>query len=184
MLNEDVRLTWYPYLQAPEIPPGGLPRSEWLAKAHGTPEQIEKALEPIRVAGLQDGIEFDFDAIKVMPSTIDAHRLMRWARGSGKENDLAEAIYQRFFLRGEDIGDIDVLADAAAEAGLMDKFKARKMLESDMDLEEMWKEVHEARELGLKVVPAYIIAGKYAILGVDDPVSIARAIQQARQEAS
>jgi len=183
MLGTPAKVTWYPYLQAPDIPPGGVSRKEWLARTYGTPEQIAKALEPVKVAGLQDGIEFNFDAIKVMPSTIDAHRLMRWARGTGKENDLAERIYRLFFVEGQDIGDIDVLADAAADVGLMDKFKARKMLESDMDLEEMWQEVHEARELGLKMVPAYIIARKYAILGAEDPISIAKAIQTAQQEA-
>jgi len=179
LLGVEARTRWYPYMQEPEIPPGGIARSEWLARAYGVPEQVSKALEPIRVAGMQDGVEFDFDAIKVMPNTLDAHRMVRWAREAGREDEMVERLYAMFFREGKDIGDHDVLAGAAEEMGLMNRFKARKMLESELDVEEIWQEMKQAHELGLKVVPAYIIAGKYAILGVEDPVTMAQAIQKA-----
>jgi len=179
LLEIPVKIAWYPYLQAPDIPPGGIPRKDWLARTHGSPTQIRAALEPVKVAGLQDGIEFDFDAIKVMPNTLDAHRMVRWAAEHGKAGEMAERIYQQFFLEGQDISDVDVLAQAAEDIGLMDRFKARKMLESQMDLDAVWEDIKKARELKLKLVPAYIIAGKYAILGVDEPMTLAKAIQAA-----
>lgn len=183
MLDIPVRLRWYPYLLAADIPPGGIPRKDWLAKTHGTPEQVEKALEPIRVAGLQDGIEFNFEAIEVQPNTIDAHRLVRMSREAGKEHQMVGRLYELFFIEGKDIGDIDVLADAAAELGVMDTFKARKVLESDRETDEVWQEIKEAHELGVKRIPAMIMARKYAILGVEDPVTIAKTLQMVQAEA-
>ena len=175
--RENFRVTYYPFLMAADVPPGGMPRKEWLAKTYGTRTQIEKALEPIRVAGLQDGIAFDFDAIEVMPNTLDAHRLMRWARDAGREREMAERLFSLFFTEGEDIGDIDVLARAAAEVGVMDAFRAQKMLESGTDTEEVWDEIMEVKELGVKRLPAFIIARKYAILGAEDPITLARTLQ-------
>ena len=183
MLDIPVRLNWYPYLLAADIPPGGIPRKDWLAKTYGTPEQVEKALEPIRVAGLQDGIEFNFEAIEAQPNTIDAHRLVRFARQAGKAHEMVGRLYELFFIEGKDIGDIDVLADAASELGVMDTFKARKVLESDRETDEVWQEIKEAHELGVKRIPAMIIARKYAILGVEDPVTIAKTLQMVQAEA-
>ncbi len=183
MFDVAVKKTWYPYMLAADLPPGGIPRKEWLAKTYGPPQQVEKALEPIKVAGLQDGIEFNFDAIDVQPNTIDAHRLMRWARDAGKADALAERLFQLYFLEGEDIGDHDVLARAAAELGIMDAFKARKMLESDLDVDEVWKEMKEVHDFGIKHIPAFVFGRKYAIIGADDPITMAKTIQGLLEEA-
>ena len=179
---EGFRVNYYPFLMAADVPRGGIPRKEWMAKTYGSPQQIEQALEPIRVAGLQDGIEFDFDAIEVMPNTLDAHRVMRWARDVGKANEMAERLFHLFFIEGEDIGDFDVLARACALVGVMDAFRAQKMLESGTDTEEVWKEIMEVKELGVKRLPAFIIARKYAILGAEDPVTLAKTLQAVQAE--
>ena len=182
MLGEGFRVNYYPFLMAADVPPGGIPRKEWLAKAYGTPEQQKKALEPIKVAGLQDGIEFNFDAIEVMPNTLDAHRTMLWAREAGKASEMAERLFQLFFIEGEDIGEHDVLARALAQVGVMDAFKARKMLESGTDTDEVWQEIMEVKKLGVKKLPAFIIARKYAILGAEDPVTLAKTLQAVQAE--
>ena len=182
MLGEGFRVNYYPFLMAADVPQGGIPRKEWLAKTYGSKEQIEKALEPIKVAGLQDGIEFNFDAIDVMPNTLDAHRVMRWARDVGKASEMAEELFRLYFVEGEDIGDIDVLARACAKLGVMDAFKAQKMLEGDVDLDEVWNEIMEVKELGVKRLPAFILARKYAILGAEDPVTLAKTLQAVQAE--
>ncbi len=182
MLGEGFKVNFYPFLMAADVPQGGIPRKEWLARTYGSKEQIARALEPIKVAGLQDGIEFDFDAIEVMPNTLDAHRVMRWAREVGKASEMADRLFSLYFIEGEDIGDIDVLARAAAEVGVMDAFRAQKMLESGTDMEEVWNEIMEVKELGVKRLPAFIIARKYAILGAEDPVTLAKTLQAVQAE--
>ncbi len=182
MLGEGFKVNYHPFMMAADIPPGGIPRKEWLAKTYGNKQQQEQALEPIKVAGLQDGIEFNFDAIDVMPNSFDAHRAMRWAREAGKADEMAERLFQLFFIEGEDIGDTDVLARALAQVGVMDAFRAQKMLEGEVDVDEVWEEMMEVKKLGLKKLPALIIARKYAILGVEDPVTIAKTLQAVQAE--
>ncbi|WP_197059678.1 DsbA family protein [Thermopetrobacter sp. TC1] len=183
MLEAPVKVTYYPYLLAADIPPGGIPRKDWLAKAYGTPVQVRKVLDEIEKAGKLEGITFNFDAIKVQPYTIDAHRLMRWAQEQGKASEMADRLFKLYFEEGEDIGDIDVLAQAAADIGLMDVFKARKMLESELDVDEVWKDIQEAHKLGVKRIPAFIIARKYAILGAEDAVTLFKTLQVVQLEA-
>ena len=180
--QEGFKVNWYPYMLAADIPPGGIPRKEWLARTYGNAEQQAKALEPIKVAGLQEGIEFNFDAIEVMPNTLDAHRIMRWAREAGKGSEMADRLFELFFIEGEDIGDMDVLARAAAQVGIMDAFRAQKMLESGTDAEEVWQEIMEVRKLGVKRIPAFIIARRYAVLGAEDPVTLAKTLQAVQAE--
>ncbi len=182
ILGEGFKVNWYPYLLAADIPPGGIPRKEWLAKTYGTKEQQAKALEPIKVAGLQEGIEFNFDAMEVMPNTLDAHRVMRWAREAGKGGEMADLLFRLFFVEGEDIGDVDVLARACAKVGILDVFKAQKMLESDLDTKEVWDEILEVRKLGVKRIPAFIIARKYAVIGAEDPITLAKTLQAVQAE--
>jgi len=182
-LEIPAKVTFYPYLQAADLPPDGIPRKDWLAKTYGSPSQIRDALAAVEKEAADTGIQFDFGAIKVMPNTLNAHRMVRWARDVGRESEMVERLYQFFFTEGADIGDIDVLAIAAEEAGVMQRFKARKMLESEVEMEEIWDDIKEARELGLKVVPAFIIGGKYAILGVDTPINMAKVIAAANEEA-
>ena len=182
MLGEGFKVNYYPFLMAADVPRGGIPRKEWLAKTYGNQQQIEKALEPIKVAGLQDGIEFNFDAIDIMPNTMDAHRVMLWAREAGKASEMADELFRLYFIEGEDIGDIDVLARACAKVGVMDAFKAQKMLEGDVDLDEVWEEIMEVKNLGVKRLPAFIIARKYAILGAEDPVTLAKTLQAVQAE--
>ena len=185
-LELPAKVTWYPYLLQADLPPDGLPRRDWLARTYGVPAQVEKALEELRRAGAADGVEFDFDAIRVQSNTFDAHRLMRWARdaGEGMDRKLAERLFSLFFREGEDIGDVDVLAAAAEEIGLMDLFRARKMLESDLDTEAVWEEMREVHELGVKRLPAFIIGRKYAILGAEDHVNLAKTLMKVQQEAA
>ena len=183
MLEIPAKVTFYPYLQAADLPPDGMPRKDWLARAYGSPSQIRDALAAINKEAQDTGITFDFDAIKTMPNTLNAHRLVRWARDAGRESEMVERLYALFFTEGQDIGDTEVLALAAEEAGVMHRFKARKMIESEVEMEEIWEDIKAARELGLKMVPAFIIANKYAILGVDNPVNMAKAIVAAHEEA-
>jgi len=69
-------------------------------------------------AGATVGIAFAFERILRQPNTIDAHRLIAWAQAQGAADALVEALFRAYFLDGRYIGDHEVLAAVAGEAGL------------------------------------------------------------------
>jgi 2-hydroxychromene-2-carboxylate isomerase len=52
------------------------------------------------------------------PNTLAAMRAATWAKERGAVADFAAAAYRSAFAEGRDLGDLDVIADAAAQAGL------------------------------------------------------------------
>ena len=72
----------------------------------------------MRAVGKSVGIDFAFDRIERQPNTLDAHRLISWAQAQGDAEDVVERLFRAYFLEGRLIGDRDVLAAIAGEAGL------------------------------------------------------------------
>ena len=52
------------------------------------------------------------------PNTLQAMRVATWAKRHGSVRELALAAYRRAFVDGLDLGDLEVVVDVAADAGL------------------------------------------------------------------
>jgi protein-disulfide isomerase-like protein with CxxC motif len=122
-------------------------RQNYLAMKFGGPEGAKNVYDRIRSVGAEDGIDFAFEDIARTPNTVDSHRLIRWAAGQERENEVVEELFQSYFFKGEDIGSTDVLAAAAEKAG-MDPEEARAFLESEALEAEIREEDRQARGLG------------------------------------
>ena len=57
-------------------------------------------------------------------------------------------------------------------------------LDSDKDIAEIEQEVNAAKEAGIQGVPCFILDGKYAISGAQEPEALAQAIQQVSAQAA
>ncbi|HVW54834.1 MAG TPA: DsbA family oxidoreductase [Rhizobiaceae bacterium] len=175
----DVGIRWRPFQLDPTIPPEGRDRHAYLLAKFGDEKRIEDMHENIARAGAEEGIAFDFGAIKVSPNTLDAHRVIRWAASSGADvqNRVARRLFQLYFEEGADIGDRQVLADAAAECG-MDRAVAETLLAGNADTEEVREEIETAARMGVTGVPCFLIEGRYAVMGAQPADVLANAIRQ------
>ncbi len=90
---------------------------------------------------------FRQDLMLRTPNTIDAHRLIWLAGREGVQDAAMEAMFAAYFIQGRDIGDADVLADCAAEAG-MDRAAVADFLAGDVAAQEMLAADRAAREAG------------------------------------
>jgi predicted DsbA family dithiol-disulfide isomerase len=105
---------------------------------------------------------------KRTPNTLDAHRLINWAKIEGKQNAIVDALFKAYFIDGRDIGDRDVLSDLADGIG-MDAAVVQRLLKSDADLEEIKGRDAMAREMGVNSVPTFIVGGRHAVPGAQQP---------------
>ncbi len=176
----DVRasIRWRTFQLNPTMPPGGMPHSEYLQAKFGSPNP--PMYETIRAVGESEGIEFAFEEIQTTPNTIDAHRLTRFAGRSGAEDAMVEALFQAYFLDGQDIGNREILSTIAKSVGLDQKDAAAHLAGGD-DLSEVHEEDLQSRRLGIQGVPCFIVAGKYAVAGAQEPEAFLPLFDMARE---
>ncbi|MEQ8400232.1 MAG: DsbA family oxidoreductase [Roseitalea porphyridii] len=180
----DLSVTWRPFQLDATIPAGGVDRREYLDAKFGGADQAQEAYARIGAAGASEGIDFNFEAIDVSPNTLDAHRVIRWAGGvdEATQGAVVEQLFRRFFLHGEDIGQTDVLARAAGEAG-MDDVLVRDLLATERDVEEVGAEAAHAAQIGVTGVPCFIFARRIAVSGAHEPETLIMAMREAAKEA-
>ncbi len=176
-----VDIRWRPYQLDNTIPETGMDRKEYLRNKFGSDEQADQVYGPVRAAGKDEEIPFEFDKITISPNTLNAHRIIRWAMAEGVQDAAVERLFQLYFIEGANLTDKKVLADAAVEAGL-ERPVVERLLESDADLEETRAEISQAQQMGVTGVPAFIIGSRYAVMGAREPEAIAQAIAEVVKE--
>lgn len=181
----DIRLdlTLRPFLLNPEMPGGGMPRGEYLLRKFGAEERARRLHAAITEVGRAEGIAFRFDLIGRTPSSIDAHRLVRFAAREDLGREAAEAVFSAFFTEGRDIGARPVLADLAAALGLS-RAAAETFLASGEEVEAVQAENLRAHRMGINGVPCLILSGRHAISGAQEAEVISRLFDVAALEVA
>jgi len=175
-------LTWRPFLLNPDMPRAGMPRADYVVRKFGGEERARRLYGSITEIGRAEGLLFRFDRIRRTPSSVDAHRLVRWATGFGRGAEMVEALFSAHFTDGRDIGEIQVLVAVAAACGL-DGAAALAFLLGDAEVEMVHGENLRAHRLGINGVPCFVISGRHAIAGAQEPEVIERLLDVAVVEA-
>jgi predicted DsbA family dithiol-disulfide isomerase len=128
-------------------------------------------------------VAFRFDRIGRTPSSVDAHRLVRYAARHGCADAMVEALFSTYFTDGHDIGNIAVLAAVAASCGL-EMPAVRRFLLTDDDADAVHADNLRAHRLGINGVPCFVVAGRHAIAGAQEPEVIERLLDVAAVEAT
>lgn len=175
----DVVVSWRPYQLDPTIPQGGIDRQKYMLAKFGDPGRIAQIHQRLAALGAAEGIDFAFEAIRVAPNTLDAHRVIRWAgaAGDGVQHRLVRRLFGLNFEEGADVGDHVVLADAAAQAG-MDGSVVATLLPSGADVDAVRAEIATAARMGITGVPCFLLEGRYAVMGAQEAEVLADAIRR------
>jgi len=167
----EVELQWLPFQLNPGMPAGGMDREAYKLQKFGSRERASQIYGAVEQAAAASGLEIHLDRITRTPSTFDAHRLLVFASGHQKATSLVEALFRRYFLRGQDIGTHEVLLDAAEEAGL-DRKAAAATLASEEGSDIVSSADWEMRANGIQGVPFMIFNDQYALSGAQEPKTI------------
>jgi predicted DsbA family dithiol-disulfide isomerase len=167
----DIQVVWHPFQLAPELPPEGVDRKEYLEQKFGGADKARHIYTPIVEAGAYEGIPFAFEKIQRSPNTFDSHRLILWAGAAGCQDRMVGILFRLYFEDGADIGDREVLAGAAAEAG-MDADLVRELLAGDADRDRIEAELMVARRLNIQGVPTFLFNQRYLLSGAQDPMQL------------
>ena len=171
-------LTWRPFLLNPDMPRMGMARPDYVVRKFGDEDRAKRLYASIAEVGRGEGIDFRFDRIRRTPSSIDAHRLVRLASRFGRADAMIEALFSAHFTDGHDIGDHGVLVAVAAACGL-EPLAVHAYLLGNEDLEAVQTDNLRAHRLGINGVPCFVVGGRHAIAGAQEPEVIERLLDVA-----
>jgi predicted DsbA family dithiol-disulfide isomerase len=169
---------WLPFQLNPDLPPEGIPRVEYIARKFGT--RGKGNYERVAKVGETVGIPFAFDKIEVQPNTLNAHRLLHYAEQQGRQDEVAEVLFNAYFIEGANLTDIDTLAAVANRAGL-DDAAAKAYLASDTDRDAVANSDIEARNAGIGGVPFFIFNRAVGVSGAHEADTLVDAMLQSMQ---
>jgi predicted DsbA family dithiol-disulfide isomerase len=148
--------TWVSYEIHPETPPGGVLLERLFGPGMGQRQESMRR----RCAAL--GLPFE------PPRLLSNSRLVieasEFARDAGKHHEFHRAALASYFARSQDIGDLDVLSELAAEIGL-DPVALRQELAAGRYAGRRKAAHEEACGLGITGVPTFIFAGGARVVG-------------------
>jgi predicted DsbA family dithiol-disulfide isomerase len=179
-----VELVWHSFELNPSAPRETKeegPYNERLAKKYGmSPKEAQSRIDHLVAVGKADGLTLDFEHIRP-GNTFNAHRLLHYAHEVGKQDAVKERFLRGYLSEGEAIGDPEVVARLAVDAGL-DAERVNAILASDDYAREVRTDEAEASRLGIHGVPFFVVGGRYAISGAQPAELIGRALRQAWSE--
>ena len=180
--KDKVEIEWKSFQLDPEMDnKEGLNVHEYLGKRKGgTAADGKRMNDSMTAAAAEVGLQYDFDN-GIINNTMNAHRLLHWAKAAGLQNELKERIFKAYYTEGINTADIAELVRLAKETGL-DPVQARKVLEENLYVKEVLQDQQEAAELGVQGVPFYVFNRKYAVSGAQPSEVFAQVLNKALEE--
>jgi predicted DsbA family dithiol-disulfide isomerase len=161
--------------------PRPIPLQEALAAKFGGRERAEQMFEHVTAIAAGDGLRLDFDRA-VAANTFDSHRLIAWAATQGRQAHMLDGLQRAHFTDGVDIGARPALAGVAGSIGL-DPGIALAFLESGAGADIVRSDFATGRELGITSVPTFVIDGRYAVQGAQEPAALLSALEEIARRA-
>ncbi|MGJ8617431.1 MAG: DsbA family oxidoreductase [Sulfitobacter sp.] len=175
-------IEWHPFQLNPEMPAEGMDRRAYLEAKFGGKDGAVRAYAPVVEHAKAAGLTINFEAMKRTPNTLNAHRLIHWAGIEGRQIAAVSALFQAYFVDARDIGDVEVLADIADGIDL-DAAVMTKLLQTDVDAQDIRDRDAHSRQMGITSVPTFIVGGKHAVPGAQPPELWAQVIAELSEQA-
>ncbi|KNC98000.1 thiol oxidoreductase FrnE [Spizellomyces punctatus DAOM BR117] len=161
----EFKIKFKPFQLDPTLPKEGVSKIKKYEAKFG-PERIQQMIPHMQVVGAAEGIKFSYDGL--IANTVDSHRVLEYALQKGAQLELVEELFKDYFERNKNIGDHEVLADAAARVGL-DKEEVLAYLKTDQGKHEVEEQIESAYRRRITGVPHFRINGTYSLGGAQDP---------------
>ena len=175
-----LRVEWNPFELNPSLPKKGMDRADYLRIKFGSTSSAKKIYRQILINAEADELELNLEAIKKVPNTRDAHKLILSANSPKLQNLIVSKLFEAYFIFGVDIGEANNLMDIAEKSGLQ-RSEAENIL-IDPELNSRVEALEEqVSDLGIMGVPAFLYNGHYLFSGAQSTETIRLSIIKAHK---
>jgi predicted DsbA family dithiol-disulfide isomerase len=161
----------------PTMPKGQLfrHRDVLMRKYRMTEAQVAASQARLEQLAAAEGLEYHLAESRT-GNTLDAHRLVQFAREQGRQDAVIERFFHAHFTEGRSLFDEESLIALSDEAGLTD---AAPVFASTRYADDVVRDHQEANALGANGVPFFVIDGRYGISGAQAVEVFSEALERA-----
>lgn len=176
---DQVQVVWRSF----ELDPDAPARSEHdmygmlVAKYGGTREDAKARVEGVVQRARTVGLDYQMDKA-VIGSSFDAHRLLQLAKTKGLGDAMKERLFKAYFTEGAHLADTPTLVRLGSEVGL-DGAEVAEMLSTSAFTDAVRKDEQDARRVGVRGVPFFVVDGRYSVSGAQPSEVFLGALKQA-----
>jgi predicted DsbA family dithiol-disulfide isomerase len=163
---------FHPFFLHPGMPPAGRTFRDHMRTVKGD-DDIAPLLSRVSNAGLQAGLNFNWEKIQRAPNTLLSHALVLSAPVE-EQGRVLDAIHKAYFENGIDIGNKQALIDLT-EGVLVDVAK----LDDEAYLDAVAGRAEMARGQGVSGVPFFIFNHQFSVSGAQPPSVLLSAMEKA-----
>lgn len=149
-------------------------RIEW--KYGKTPEGAMEMIRHIEQLATGAGLAMNYENVQ-NTNTFNAHRLTKLAESLGKGAEMNERLFHAYFTENLPLADRENLIKFAEDVGISREL-VEKMLDSDEFSDKVIFDEQQAREIGVRAVPFFVIDEKIAIPGSQPPAQFLAILRQ------
>ncbi|WP_306215711.1 DsbA family oxidoreductase [Actinoplanes sp. RD1] len=176
-----VEIRYHSFQLNPAFTGTAVSADDYVSNLHGVPkEQLDASHEHLTTRGAEAGLDYRFPQA-LMVNTLDAHRLIHFAKAHGQELAMVERLFRAEFTDGADLSDHAVLADLAASLGL-DREAALEALRTKAYEGEIRADLDQARAYGITGVPFFVFDNKRAVSGAQPLELFQKALELSWQD--
>ena len=164
-IEDHIEIEWQPFELNPDMPADGEDLRQHVARKYGSTAEESKNAR-IRIAGIgaEHGFEFNyFDEMK-MVNTFDAHILLDYAKGFGKQTELKLRLFTAFFSEQKDVSDRNILKQELISVGL-DADKGMRWLDDPQRLSAIRNAEKQWQQMGVSSVPTVVFNRESGVSG-------------------
>lgn len=170
--GEAPEVMFHPFFLYPGMPAEGRSFRDHMRSVKGD-DDIDPLLIRVSNAGLQAGLNFNWDNVKRVPNTLLSHALVLSAPVE-EQGRVLDAIHRAYFVDGVDIGNRQALIEVTA--GLpVDAAK----LDDEAYLDAVAGRAEMARGQGITGVPFFIFNHSFSVSGAQPPSVLLSAMEKA-----
>ncbi|MDQ0143186.1 DsbA family oxidoreductase [Cupriavidus necator] len=177
-----VNVAWRSCPLIPSTPPAGMPYREFYVARLGSPEAVKARQAQVCAAAQEAGLTLALDRIETFPSTLLAHRLVRFAReqaGAQAASDLIGNLLMRYFIHAQNIGDPQVLGQALQACGIPAPGPAGAPVLAELDWLPPLRDAEAPPLPAGHGVPHFVFNGKLSVSGARPPAALLQVMYQA-----
>jgi len=175
----DVVVENHPFYLDPTVPPEGVDVGEMLKAKYG--RDPKEMWERVEGEAKKASIDLDLSQQPRMFNTAKAHTITRLSKPNGNQHELANRIAEAYFLDHRQINDDNTLADIAVEFG-WDRGDALDAMNDANELAITEQLATSAAQQGIRGVPFFVFAEKYALSGAQPDEVFTQALDKTISE--
>ncbi len=143
-------------------------------------EQSKKMHQDLIKYAKSVGLEYNLDKALVTNS-MKGQRIIQFAKTKGLGEKAEEALFYAYFTKGQNLNDQPTLIELGKEIGLTEA-EVNTALIDPFYMQKVENDSREARNLGAKGVPFFVVNRKYAIAGAQQPNDILQTLERSFSE--